>query len=205
MKFRTAAIASTALAIALVLAGCSMAGMDGMEGMEGMEGGSSASPSSAPIDTTFNAADETFASGMIPHHEQAVEMASMVLDKEGVDPRVVALAERIVAAQQPEIDLLTSWLEAWGVGSDIGGMEGMDHSGGAMMSEDDMAALEAATGSEASKLFLEQMVQHHTGAIAMAQQELDNGENPAALELAQTIIDDQTAEIAEIQELLAQL
>ena len=132
-------------------------------------------------------------------------MSAMVLDKEGVDPRVVALAERILAAQQPEIDLMNSWLEAWGVDPDIGEMEGMDHSGGAMMSDDDMAALEAATGPEASTLFLEQMVQHHTGAIEMAQQELDNGENPAALDLAQTIIDDQTAEIAEMQELLAQL
>jgi uncharacterized protein (DUF305 family) len=100
---------------------------------------------------------------------------------------------------------MNSWLEAWGVDPNLGEMEGMDHSGAGLMSDDDMAALEAATGPEASGLFLEQMVQHHTGAIEMAQQELDNGENPAALDLAQTIIDDQTAEIAEMQELLAQL
>mgnify|MGYP001387704267 CR=1 FL=1 len=199
MKFRTAAIASAALAIALVLAGCSNAGMTGMDH------GTGADPSAESIDATFNAADETFVTGMIPHHEQALSMAAMVLDKEGVDPRVVALAERILAAQQPEIDLMNSWLDAWGVEPNTGEMEGMDHSGGTMMSDDDMAALEAATGPEASKLFLEQMVQHHTGAIEMAQQQLDNGENPAALDLAQTIIDDQTAEIAEMQELLAQL
>jgi uncharacterized protein (DUF305 family) len=199
MKFRTAAIASAALAIALVLAGCSNAGM------AGMDDGTGADPSAESVDTTFNAADEMFVTGMIPHHEQALSMAAMVLDKEGVDPRVVALAERILAAQQPEIDLMNSWLEAWGVDPNMGEMEGMDHSGAGLMSDDDMAALEAATGPEASRLFLEQMVQHHTGAIEMAQQELDNGENPAALDLAQTIIDDQTAEIAEMQELLAQL
>nr|WP_294178717.1 DUF305 domain-containing protein [uncultured Schumannella sp.] len=199
MKFRTAAIASAALAIALVLAGCSNAGM------AGMDDGTGADPSAESVDTTFNAADEMFVTGMIPHHEQALSMAAMVLDKEGVDPRVVAIAERILAAQQPEIDLMNSWLEAWGVDPNLGEMEGMDHSGAGLMSDDDMAALEAATGPEASRLFLEQMVQHHTGAIEMAQQELDNGENPAALDLAQTIIDDQTAEIAEMQELLAQL
>jgi uncharacterized protein (DUF305 family) len=199
MKFRTAAIASAALAIALVLAGCSNAGM------AGMDHGTGADPSAEAVDTTFNAADEAFVTGMIPHHEQALSMAAMVLDKEGVDPRVVALAERILAAQQPEIDLMNSWLEAWGVDPDMGEMEGMDHSGAGLMSDDDMAALEAATGPEASRLFLEQMVQHHTGAIEMAQQELDNGENADALDLAQTIIDAQTAEIDEMQELLSQL
>jgi uncharacterized protein (DUF305 family) len=202
MKFRTAAITSAALALALTLAGCSNVGM---EGMEGMDDGTGTSPSTDSVDTTFNAADEMFVTGMIPHHEQALSMAAIVLDKEGVDERVVALAERILAAQQPEIDLMNSWLDAWGLDPTMGGMEGMENSSDGLMSDEDMAALEAATGPEASRLFLEQMVQHHTGAIEMAQQELDNGENPAALDLAQTIIDDQTAEIAEIQELLAQL
>jgi uncharacterized protein (DUF305 family) len=199
MKFRTAAIVSTALAIALVLAGCSNPDMGGMGP------GTGGSPSAESADVTFNAADEMFVTGMIPHHEQALSMAAMVLEKDGVDPRVVALAERILAAQQPEIDLMNSWLDAWGVDPGMGEMEGMDHGDDGMMSDDDMAALEAATGPEASTLFLEQMVQHHEGAITMAQQELDNGENPDAIDLARTIIDDQTAEIAEMQELLAAL
>jgi uncharacterized protein (DUF305 family) len=73
------------------------------------------------------------------------------------------------------------------------------------MSEDDMAALDSATGAEASRLFLEQMTMHHEGAIDMAQDEVDNGQNPDAIAMAQTIIDTQTAEIATMQELLAQL
>ena len=80
----------------------------------------------------------------------------------------------------------------------------MDHGGG-MMSDDDMAALEAATGAEASRLFLEQMTMHHEGAITMAQDEVDNGQNPDAIAMAQTIIDTQTAEIATMQELLGSL
>lgn len=182
MKKYTGAIASLTVALALVLAGCSAAG-----------------------ESDVNAADEMFAAGMIPHHEQALEMADILLDKEGVDDRVVALAERIQAAQQPEIDLMTSWLEAWGVDSDMGDMPGMDHGSDGMMSDDDMVALDAASGEDASALFLEQMVEHHEGAIVMSEQELDNGENADALKLAQQIIDAQTAEITEMQDLLAAL
>ena len=183
MKKSTGAIASLTVALALVLAGCS-----------------------TPVETAdYNAADETFVTGMIPHHEQALEMAEILLDKDGVDDRVVALAERIKDAQQPEIDLMNSWLEDWGVDSDMGDMPGMDHGDEGMMSDDDMAVLEAASGDDASVLFLEQMIEHHEGAIEMAEQELDNGQNEDAVELAQQIIDAQTAEIAEMQDLLAEL
>jgi len=182
MKKSTGAIASLTVTLALVLAGCS-----------------------AAVETDYNAADEMFVTGMIPHHEQAVEMAEILLDKDGVDDRVVGLAERIQAAQQPEIDLMSSWLEAWGVDPDMGDMPGMDHGNGGMMSDDDLAALEAASGEDAPVLFLEQMIEHHEGAIEMSQQELDNGQNADALDLAQQIIDAQTAEIAEMQELLSEL
>jgi uncharacterized protein (DUF305 family) len=201
MKFRTYALATSAAALLLVLAGCS-----GMSGdMEGMDHGSDGN-TSAPTDSVsaeFNSADETFAMEMIAHHEQAIEMSDMLLAKEGVDARVVELAEAIKAAQDPEIDQMLGFLDAWGLEmpEDMNGMEGMDHSGG-MMSDDDMAALEQASGPEASSLFLEQMIQHHQGAIDMAQQQIENGQNPQALELAQKIVDDQTAEIAEMQGLL---
>ena len=87
-------------------------------------------------------------------------------------------------------------------GMDMGGMEGMDNG---MMSEEDMRALQDAEGQAAARLFLEQMVQHHTGAIEMAQTELSEGQNPEALELAQTIVDTQQDEITQMQELLATL
>jgi uncharacterized protein (DUF305 family) len=198
MKNRTAAIAATAITVALALAGCTGAGMDGMDH-------AGDAPSSEAAQVGFNAADEAFLMGMIPHHEQAIEMADLVLEKDGVDGLVADLAERILAAQQPEIDLMSSWLREWGADDGADGMAGMDHGGGGMMSDDDMAALRDASGSEASALFLEQMIEHHTGAIMMARMELENGVNQDALDLAQRIIDDQTAEIALMQELLAQL
>lgn len=203
MKFRTAALASSALTLALILAGCSA---NNTGGMEGMDHGSD-SPSDSATEADFNAADEMFTTGMIAHHQQAIDMAQMVLDKEGVAPQVAELAERIKAAQQPEIDLLESWLVDWGIdsGSMDDGMEGMDHGSDGMMSEEDMAALEAANGADASVLFLEQMIQHHEGAIAMAQTEVDNGVNADAVALAEKIINDQTAEITEMENLLSEL
>lgn len=200
MKLRTFTLSSGVLAIALVLAGCSTP----PGGMAGMDHSSTPAPS-PDVSTVFNNADEMFVTGMIAHHQQAIEMADLVLNKEGVDARVTTLALEIKDAQGPEIDEMNLWLEDWGITMPGSGMEGMDHGSGGMMSEDDMSALEAASGADASRLFLEQMIQHHQGAIDMAQQELDNGENPDALELAQAIIDAQTAEISTMHDLLATL
>ena len=191
MKLRTIAVGSLAIAAALLLAACTTPSGN----MPGMD------HSAADM---VNNADEAFVMEMIAHHEQAVEMADTVLDKDGVDERVTELAEKIKAAQGPEIETMSGWLDDWGIVTSDSGMEGMDHSGG-MMSDDDMALLENATGADASRLFLELMIEHHEGAIIMAQQQLDNGANPDALELAQAIIDDQTAEIAVMRDLLTEL
>ena len=195
MNRRTIALALSALITATVLAGCSTSGNGGMEGMDH----DTPSPSA---DADFNAADEKFAMEMIGHHQQAIEMADIVLAKTGVEPEVLELASNIKAAQQPEIDLMNDWLDSWGV--ETGDMGGMDHGGG-MMSEEDMAALTAANGAEASLLFLDQMVVHHEGAIEMAERELEGGQNADAFELAQKIIEDQSAEIAFMQTLRASL
>lgn len=165
-----------------------------------------ASPAQSPAASeaaSANAADEMFAAMMIPHHEQAVQMSDMLLSKSGVAPEVADLAQRIKDAQGPEIALMKEWLRAWGSTMDGSDMSGMDGGAmGGMMSQADMAALENADGAEASRLFLEGMIAHHEGAIEMAQTELDGGRNPDALKLAQTIIDTQTAEIAEMKRLL---
>jgi uncharacterized protein (DUF305 family) len=147
-----------------------------------------------------------FAMNMIAHHQQAIEMSETLLAKSDVDERVADLAERIRAAQQPEIERMNAMLEAWGETPDD--MEGMDHgsgTGGGMMSESDMAQLEEAPGAEASRLFVEQMIMHHDGAVEMAEAEVAGGENADAVELAERIISDQSAEIAEMEALLDEL
>ncbi|MFD1716139.1 DUF305 domain-containing protein [Amnibacterium flavum] len=201
MKKRTILLATAGLATTLILSGCANGGGAGMAGMDHGGSSSSAPTATSEAGATFNDADTSFAMEMVAHHQGAIEMSDVLLAKEGIDVRVVELAQTIKAAQTPEIETMNSWLEEWGAEGD---MSGMDH-GGMMMSEEDMAALEAATGTDAARLFLEQMTMHHEGAIDMAQTELDNGQNEDALALAQKIIDDQTAEIATMQDLLTTL
>jgi len=180
-----------------------------------------ASASSA-VSAVHNDADITFAQQMIVHHQGAVQMAMLAPDRAG-DPAVRDLASRIQAAQTPEIASMTGWLQAWGApttaGSGGGQMGSMDRSsmGGSMdmgsmgsmgsmgMSEQDMAALEGASGAQFDKLFLEQMTVHHQGAVDMAKTEQAEGSNPQAIELAGAIVTSQTAEIAEMGQLLESL
>ncbi|MFS2280618.1 DUF305 domain-containing protein [Microbacterium sp. OR21] len=199
MKFRTLTLSAGLLAGALVLTGCSGTAGGGST-MEGMDHDSMPTATAEASEATFNDADVSFAMGMAMHHEQAIEMSDMLLSKDGVDPDVAALAEEIKAAQAPEIETMNQWLESWGQDPE---MEGMDHGGG-MMSEEDMTALEEADGGPASTLFLEQMIVHHEGAIDMAQTQLEDGQNPDALALAKKIIDDQAAEITQMEDMLAQ-
>lgn len=170
-------------------------------GMPGMSPGASTSTTGDPQGSA-NDADAMFATMMIDHHQQAIDMSDTLLAKAGVDARVIDLATRIKGAQTPEITTMRGWLADWGAPSASAGS--MGHGDG-MMSEADMAALEAAPGAEAGKLFLQQMIVHHEGAIAMARTEKANGADPLALALASTIIDAQTAEIAEMKSLLAAL
>ncbi len=61
-----------------------------------------------------NDADVSFAAGMVPHHQQAIEMSDIILAKQGIDQRVVDLANQIKAAQGPEIATMQQWLTGWG-------------------------------------------------------------------------------------------
>lgn len=189
---------SAALATVVALAGCATAGAGGGAG-EGM--GHDGHPTSgADAAAEANQADVMFAQMMIPHHEQAIEMSDLILAKDGVDPAVVELAEEIKGAQGPEIEQLEAWLDEWGMPSvmdgDRGGMDGM-------LSDDEMEELEAADGTTGTTLFLEGMIEHHEGAIDMAEQHQESGEHEGALELSAGIIESQTAEIERMRELLA--
>jgi uncharacterized protein (DUF305 family) len=179
----------------------------------------SATTGSGAVSEEHNDADVMFAQMMIPHHQQAVEMSDMMLAKDGISPEITELATKIKDAQGPEIETMASWLEAWGEpmepeggmgGHDMGSMgsgsdEGSMGSMEGMMSEDQMSELGSAEGAEASRMFLESMTAHHEGAIDMAQTEVDNGENPEAIELAEIIASIQQAEIDQMKELLAGL
>lgn len=198
MKMRIAAIAALTLTAGLVLSGCA-----GDAPAPADSPRQSASPSVSADASEANDADKMFAAMMIPHHEQAIEMSDVLLAKDGVDEKVATLAQEIKAAQGPEIEQLQGWLDAWGVDPSHGDMGHGGHGDG-MMTDDDMAALEAVPGEEASRLFLEQMIVHHEGAVEMAETEVKQGADADAVALAQRIIDAQTAEIQLMRELLGQ-
>ncbi|RIJ49008.1 DUF305 domain-containing protein [Clavibacter lycopersici] len=183
--------AGVALAAALTLTGCATSGT-------GTTPATSASASAGATSTQVSAADEMFVKMMRPHHEQAIEMSDMLLGKTGISPEVTALATEIKEAQVPEIEQLSAWAEQWG----IDGMSGMDHGMGGMMSDSDMQELDAAEGAEAEQLFLSQMIEHHTGAIEMAQTEIDDGQDPDAIEMAEGIVATQEDEISRMRALL---
>lgn len=195
-----AAIAGTA-ALALALVGCVTVNTGGSNGPGGMPLGD--------LPDGVNQADAMFTMMMIPHHEQAIEMSELVLGRDDIDPEIVELAEEIIAAQDPEIELMEQWLDDWGVpsmGGAIGGGHGGGHGDGApggMMSDDDLDAIEDAEGDEAERLYLEGMIEHHEGAIDMAQDVLDDGESTDVAELAETIIETQQVEIDLMRDLVA--
>ncbi|MGK3958081.1 DUF305 domain-containing protein [Arthrobacter sp. R4] len=206
MNTKKLSLAAAALAAALSLAGCAAGTGTGTTPSHGMNHGSSSPMSSMMPDASadHNAADIMFAQMMIPHHAQAVEMSEIMLAKTGIPASVTSLATRIKAAQAPEIEQMTDWLEDWNqpTGMMTGhAMHGGDMSG--MVSAEDLDKLKAAQGTEAAKLFLTQMIAHHEGAIAMAQTEVESGEFTKTIELANAIITSQQAEIEEMKELLA--
>lgn len=152
--------------------------------------------------------DVMFAQMMIPHHEQAIEMSDIILSKDDVPADVTSLAEEIKAAQGPEIAQLTDWLEQWGeptqpegMDMDMGGDHDMAQMEG-MLSDEELQQLSDAPGPEAAELFLNQMIAHHEGAVAMAEDQVENGTYPPAVDLAQTIIDTQQQEIDTMRQLL---
>jgi len=195
------------VAAASLLAACGTSDGDDDPAMrsaatEDGEGGDQAAPNRADVD---------FTRAMIVHHEQALEMASLAEDRADAE-EVRALATRIGAAQQPEIDRMQQWLEAWGEDAPEGGdgLEhgGMDMGGGGsmgMMSSEDMGRLEEASGAEFDRMFLEMMIEHHRGAIAMAREVQVDGSHPDVLALAADVVSDQEAEVDEMEQLLEDL
>ncbi|MEO7754721.1 MAG: DUF305 domain-containing protein [Terracoccus sp.] len=172
-------------------------------------GQSSAAPSGPAAADGHNDADVTFVTDMIPHHEQAVEMADMALSQAS-NAEVTKLAQAIKDAQDPEIRTMTGWLQSWGQpapetmeGHDMGSMGSGDEGG--MMSAQEMSDLGGADGADFDTMWLELMTRHHRGAVASAQTELTAGSSAEAKKLAQDIIDAQNREIDEMTSLLGTL
>lgn len=150
----------------------------------------------------FNDADVMFAQMMIPHHEQAVEMADIAADPTvGASQPVTSLASRIKAAQDPEIQLMKSLLTQWG--KPLTPDDGEDHSSmmSGMLTPEQLDELSTKRAGEFDAAWATAMIAHHEGAVDMAEDVLADGSNTEVKTLAQTIIATQQAEIDELRAL----
>ena len=156
-----------------------------------------------------------FATEMIPHHAQALDMVEMAEDR-GASAEFEQLLGDIEAAQGPEIEQMAGWLEEWGEevpptdsampmghgdGHDMGDMGDVEAMPG-MISQDDLDRLDQARAGAFEQMWLTMMIEHHEGAIDMSRTEVDEGQSPDAVALAEDIVESQTAEIDLMQDLL---
>lgn len=176
--------------------------------------------------------DHCYIEGMIPHHEQALELSRLVLDADGVRERTRALAEFILADQAAEIDTMRGWQDAWrraipveaisaGTGTVAGGHGSGhgatgdiatgcgDHTEHARMSgmatPAQLAALDAAEGAAADRMFLELMIVHHEGALEMAKDAVLEGSNAFVRSSAKHVLVEQEREVAAMTALIDEL
>jgi len=145
-------------------------------------------------DTKANGIDRSFAEQMIPHHQGAIDMARVALER-AQRPELRGLAEDIIASQDAEIATMRSAVEgplsgaepeSMGMSMEMMGM-GMDHN-----------MLRGANPFDLA--FIDMMIPHHEGAVRMAQVELERGENPEMQALARSIMAAQKREIAQMRE-----
>lgn len=211
---RIPALLAVTVATALTLTACGSS-----DSGDQNTGSSNPQASSSEASADFNDADVTFAKSMIPHHQQAVQMAEMA-KTHAASSQVKQLAADIEAAQGPEIKTMQGWLSAWGSGDSSESSEGGDNGHGdmghgdmnmgnmdmgdmpGMMSKSDMHALSQAHGKAWDRMFLEMMIRHHEGAIEMAKTEQSDGKNPGAVALAKKIETAQQAEISKMKGML---
>ncbi|TDC01651.1 DUF305 domain-containing protein [Nonomuraea longispora] len=151
---------------------------------------------------TANAADVTYVQDMIVHHRQALDMALLAPNR-AQSAKVKGLADRIKAAQAPEIQYMTTWLreQEQKVPDHHAAHDGMP----GMATPEQLEALRAATGKDFDRMFLQLMIAHHQGAITMSEKVLTSGSHIKIEELAGDVSVTQMAEIGRMREMRASL
>ncbi|MEV1238655.1 DUF305 domain-containing protein [Nonomuraea sp. NPDC050022] len=197
MKRKISYTAATGtLALLTACGGNDMTGQDGRAG-----GALGAATSAASPSVVFNDADVMFTQMMIPHHEQAVEMAGLAPSRAS-DIEVTELAEKIKASQEPEIQTMKGWLTAWNkpeMSSHVG------HEMPGLISEEAMEQLRKAKGKKFDKLFARHMIVHHNGAIEMVRTQEAEGADPKVKKVATHMASHQRDEVAQLQTIVDRL
>ncbi len=147
-----------------------------------------------------NGVDLHFLAMMTPHHQQAVDMSEIILAAQGTSAATADLADRIKVGQEEEIDTMVDWAEQWDQHDLM--EQHSQHIANGMITPEQLNQLKTLEGEEADTLFLQLMHSHHAGAVAMTQDQIDNGGYQPLVDLAQQMIDVQTAEMREMEQLL---
>lgn len=216
-------LVTTFVVVGMSLAGCTSDDGDGSEEASGpriLQAGAPGEPNRELSDDELAAidfdvphieADVAFMQGMIPHHVQALRMTRLVPERTSRED-VPLFAERMDVSQEDEIALMRRWLEERGeeVPSLLTPHEHADADGElmpGMLTEEQLAELEAATGEAFDRLFLESMIRHHRGAIAMVEAlyAADGGQEPEIARFANHVYADQEIEIDRAEQMLADL
>ncbi|WP_428956489.1 DUF305 domain-containing protein [Streptomyces sp. cg35] len=146
-----------------------------------------------------NSADVRYAQMMILHHQQALQMTELAPEQAESEP-VKRLAERIAAAQGPEVEMMRGWLEQHGRSESPTGHAGHEAMPG-MASAAQLKKLRAARGEAFDALFLKLMITHHQGAVTMATEVKSDGNDVQVEEMADDVIAQQTAEINRMRDM----
>lgn len=206
-RFRRLVLGTAVAAAVLMSAGCDAGGGDNDAKSEAHKAGSVVAPGKpgepartlspseavkeAGVDTP-NSADVRYVQLMIQHHAQALELTGLVPTRSR-SATVKRLAERITAAQQPEIGAMEGWLSRHGLSGQSG-----KHDHGAMpgmATATQLEQLRAAKGTAFDRMFLKLMITHHQGAVTMATDALSEGNNVQVEEMAGDVVAQQTTEI----------
>ena len=147
-----------------------------------------------------NEVDLHFVAMMTPHHQQAVDMSEIILAADGTSAATDDLADRIKVGQQQEIDTMVGWADDWDQHDLMA--HHAPHIANGMITPEQMDQLESLEGEKADTKFLQLMHFHHEGAIAMTQDQIDHGGYQPLVDLAQHMVDIQTAEMREMEDLL---
>lgn len=175
-----------------------------LSGCTGSAGPDAAGPSvSASVNGGANDADLHFAETMPGHHDQAIEMSKMLLGKPRVKAELIELAKGVQATHQVQLDTMRAWSDTWAAApaaphtDEANGSSNNHHGGqGGLLTERQMEELDLADTPNAQKLYLDGMIRHHQGALALAADEVRNGKEKDALTLAQAIVDAHPDDVA---------
>lgn len=177
----------------------------------GAPGQSSRTFSSTELDqvegVSYTDADVSFMQGMIPHHQQALEMTALVR-QHAVTEAVQRMALRMEISQRDEIALISAWLVDRGETIEMSNMGAMQHEMMGMLTPEQMQTLSETRGMDFDRLFLEGMIQHHRGALAMVTELFSTSgaaQESTIFKFAEEIDADQLMEIERMQGLLNQM